>query len=272
MSETATITSQPLLNDSNVLEFLKLLNSANKQSQANEYAEYFGSIDAIQTQLNETLDELKNVRKQLDALQAHKNPIKKAFSSVIVQLHNELQAIQMQLNELKEKMLTSAKNAVQFVKENGLAALNGVFKFFAVKEDLQATINSASAVMESCNKSVAKIESISNEYHAIGLHTRNFGRAVIGKEAVQDQKQKGKLAKALQSLIKFRKNYSAGLKKRCENSLARLENLENAVQNNRSLKAERKRPSLLKRIENYKYNIQIQETSDKPKKHEVDSR
>jgi len=267
MANTATA----LLQDNSILEILKILNDANRQAQANEYAEYFGSIDAIQTQLNETLAELKNVRKQLDVIQDRRNPIKKAFTAVLDKLQSEIQAIQGQLNTLKEKLITAARNAVQAVKENGLSALNDTLKFFEVRKDLQATINSSAAVIESCNKSITKIESISNEYHATGLHMRNMGRAVFGKDAIQNQKQKGKLAKALQSLVKFRRNFSSGLKRKCENALAKMENLDQTVQINRSRRLERKAPksSLMKQIENHqKTSVPMQQSPVQSKKRE----
>ena len=269
MAEAATL----LLEDKNILDFLKILNGANMGKQADEYADFFGSIDAMQNQLNETLAELKNVRKQLDAIQDKQNPVKKAFTAVVNKLQAEIQAIQTQLNELKEKLINAAKNAVQSFKEKGQAALNGILKFFNIKKELQATVKSAGAVIESCNKSIAKIERISNEYHAAGLHTRNMGRAMVGKEAVVDQKSKGKLAKALQAMVRFRKNFSAGLKKKCEAALARLENLEKTVQGNRERAAERKaakKPSLMNRMDDHKKNdVPAQQAPDKSKKHEA---
>jgi septal ring factor EnvC (AmiA/AmiB activator) len=225
MADAATM----LLQDKSVLEFLKMLNGANRQSQANEYADFFSSVDAMQRQLNETLAELKNVRKQLDAIQDRKNPVRRAFTAVVDKLQAEVQTIQKQLNELKEKLITAAKNAVQNVKEQGLAALNGIFKFFGIKQELQATVKSAAEVIKSCNQSIAKIETVSREYHAVGLHTKNIGRAIAGKEAVTDQKQKGKLAKTLQAMVRFRRNFSNGLKKKCEAALAKLESLEKTV-------------------------------------------
>ena len=269
MAEAATL----LLQDKNILDFLKILNGANMQSQANEYADFFGSIDAMQNQLNETLSELKNVRKQLDAIQDKQNPVKKAFTAVVNKLQSEIQTIQAQLNELKEKMINAAKNAVQSFKEKGMSALNGILKFFNIKKELQSTVKSASAVIESCNKSIAKIERISNEYHAAGLHTKNLGRAMIGKETVTNQKDKGKLAKALQAMVRFRRNFSNGLKKKCEAALAKLESLDKTVQQNRERAAERKaakKPSLMNRMdEHQKKDVPAQQTPDKTKKREA---
>ena len=269
MADTATM----LLQDKNVLEFLKILHGANMQPKADEYADFFGSIDTMQNQLNETLAELKNVRKQLDAIGDRKNPVKRAFTAVVDKLQAEIQAIQTQLNELKEKLITASKNAVQSFKEKGQAALNGILKFFNIKKELQTTVKSASAVIESCNKSIAKIEAVSNEYHAAGLHTRNVGRAIAGKEAALTPKEKGKLAKALQAMVRFRRNFSNGLKKKCEAALTKLENLETTVQKNREKAAERKaakKPSLMNRMEEHQKNdVPNQQTLEKSKKQEA---
>jgi uncharacterized phage infection (PIP) family protein YhgE len=275
MANAATL----LLQDKNVLEFLKILHNTNMQSQANEYADFFGSIDAMQNQLNETLAELKNVRRQLDAIQDRKNPVRRAFSAVVDKLQVEVRTIQKQLNEIKDKLITAAKNAVHELKdslresrEKGQAALFGILKFFNVKQELQDTVKSSAEVIKSCNKSIAQIEKISNEYHSVGLHTRNFGRAMAGKEAVWDQKPKGKLAKSLQAIIRFRKNVSVGLKKTCENALAKLEHLENTVQTNHDRSAERKaekKQSLMNRMEKHqKTTVRKQATPDKSKKRE----
>ena len=268
MADAATM----LLQDKNVLEFLKILHGSNMQSQANEYADFFASIDAMQNQLNETLAELKNVRRQLDAIQDRKSPIRRAFTAVVDKLQTEVQAIQKQLNELKDKLITAAKSAVQSFKEKGQAALNGILKFFNVKQELQDTVKSSAEVIKSCNKSIAQIEKISNEYHATGLHMRNMGKAMAGKEVVFDQKQKGKLAKSLQAIVRFRKNVLTGVKKRCENALAKLESLENTVQMNRDRSAQRKaekKPSLMDRMEKHqKTTVKEQAPPTQSKKRE----
>ena len=269
MTDAATM----LLQNESVLEFLKILNSSNIQSQANEYADFFSSIDTMQNQLNETLAELKNVRKQLDAIQGRKTPLKKAFDAIVNKLQAEIQAIQTQLNEIKEKLLMAAKNAVQSFKEKGQAALNDVLKFFNIKKELQRTVQSAGAVIDFCNQSIAKIERISSEYHAAGLHTRNMGRAIIGKEIVVNQKEKGNLAKLLQMMIRFHKNFSSGLKKSCEAALLKMGSLEKTVQMNRERAAQRKaakKPSLMKRmVAHQKNDVPLQQMPEKSKKQEA---
>jgi len=256
MADAATM----LLQDKNILDFLKVMHGANRSQQANEYAELFASMDTMQNQLNETLAELKNVRSQLDAMQT--GPIKRAFTAAVDKLQAQVKAVQTQLNAMKEKLITAAKTAVQGFKEKSQAALNGVLKFFNIKKELQDTVKSCSSLIQSCNKSIAKIEAISNEYHATGLHMKNMGRAVVGKDAVVNQKPKGKLAKSLQAVIRFRRNLSNGCKKTCEKALAKLENLENTVQSNRDRTNERKaakKSSLMKRMDTHKQTTEKQQ-------------
>ena len=253
MANAATM----LMDDRAISEFLSIMKRAGRQSQADEYAQLFGSVDVMQKQLNETLSELKTVRKQLDDIQSRKNPVKRAFTAVVEKLEAELNAIQEQLNALKEKLITGAKSAVRSVKEKGMAALNGVFRFFKVKEDLQATIKSSTAAIESANRAINKIEAISNEYHAMGTHTRNIRAVLFGKEvSTQEQKENGKLSKALQGLVRFRRKLSEGMKKRCEAAVAKLENLEKAVQHNRDNKPRKK--DILERLDDYKKNPPVQ--------------
>jgi len=268
MADAATM----LLQDNSVLEFLKVLNGANMQSQANGYADFFKSVDDMQNQLNDILIGVKNMKRQLDEIKDRKNLIKRAFTAVFAKIESDIKAAQEQLNALKEKIIEGAKNAVRSFKENGIAALNGVLRFFKVKSQVQAAIKSTNAVIESCNKAHAKIDAISEEYHAVGLHTRNLGRAITGKEAITVPKDKGKLAKVLQAFVKFRKSISAGIKKKCENLFAKLESLETTAQQNRERAAQRKaarKPSLMKRMEDHQKNdVPLQQTPDKSKKRE----
>ena len=268
MADAATM----LMGNSYINEFLGILKEAGRRNQANEYTEFFNSVDSMQGQLNETLAELRNVRKQLESIQNRKNPIKKAFTAIVDKLQEEIKLMQEELNAIKEKLIDGAKNAVRSFKEHGIAALNGILKLFRVNKELKAAIDRSAATIESCNKSIAKIEAISNEYHAMGTHTRNIRAALFGKEMpVQEQKDNGRLSKALQGLVRFRKKLAEGMKKRCEDSLVKMENLDKTVQMNRTNAVKRKaskKPSIIGEIENYQAPARTALAKDR-KKEEV---
>ena len=260
-----------LLQEDTILAFLKMLNGANMQAKANGYADYFNSVDELQKQLNDILSGVQDMRKQLDEISDNKNPVKRAFAAVFEKIEKNISAAQKQLNLLKEKLIKAAKNSIRAFKEQGVIALAQSLQFLNVKQDLKDVIATSNNVIESCNKAYQKIEAISNEYHAMGLSTRNFGRAVIGKEAIQEQKAKGKIAKISQSFVKFRKTISSGMKRKCENALSKLENLEQTAQSTRFRTNERKiakKFSLMERIENHKKDVAEQKSPDKSNKRE----
>ena len=88
---------------------------------------------------------------------------------------------------------------------------------------LRDTLNDSIKVDE---KAIAKIEAVSAEYHEAGKHLKNIGRAMAGKEAIQDANPSGKLAKALKTPFLAERSSFIAMQNSAEaaiNHLARLE-------------------------------------------------
>ena len=87
------------------------------------------------------------------------------------------------------------------MKERGISALDHAARFFHIKPGLTAMRNNINEGIQADEKAISSIEAVSAEYHEAGRHVKNIGRALMGKEAVQEAKAPGKLAKTVQAPI-----------------------------------------------------------------------
>ena len=56
--------------------------------------------------------------------------------------------------------------------------------------------------MQVSNRAVARIDAFSTEYHEMGRHLKNMGRAIQGKPAETDAKENGKVARVFKGAFK----------------------------------------------------------------------
>ncbi len=70
---------------------------------------------------------------------------------------------------------------------------------------------------------------MSAEYREAGKHLRNIGRAIIGKEAIQDAKPMGPAAKSIRALNNGTRAAYSGASRSAAAAIGRLEQLEKAA-------------------------------------------
>lgn len=130
------------------------------------------------------------------------------------------------LAELKQNVIDGCKNAVAAFKEKGIAALDNVARFFKVRPILESMRDMLTKDIQYDDKAIAKIEAISTEYHQAGRHLKNMGRAMLGKGAIQEAKQPGKLAAVISAPFRAERFHFASMKDHVEKSLNTLARLE----------------------------------------------
>lgn len=243
----------PLRENAAVQELMNILRGNGLDSQLREVNQLIGYVDTMEKKIGAVLDELSGVRQQLNELKDKQHPLRAACVKMLNALQENVNEAKQELNSLKNAIIEGAKNAVAAFKENGIAALNSVMKFFKVKDGLNALRDSADKSIKSVENSVAKIETMSNEIHAAGSHMRNIGRAARGKETLSDVKENGKLAKAVQSPFKAVKTIMSGIKKAAGVLVSRLDQLDAAAKHNREKSAAKtKKPSILKNVAEFR--------------------
>ena len=110
----------------------------------------------------------------------------------------QAQALELRekLSALKEAVVDGCKSAVSAFREQGIAVLDNITRFFRVRPLLEAVQEQAAYAAEAADRAMGRVEAASRAYHEAGRHLKNAGRALTGRESVQEARQPGKAAKA----------------------------------------------------------------------------
>lgn len=238
-------TEAPILENEAVKELLALLKE-NQARGGKELAAAIGQVAEMEKQLAEAVGELKTMREDLAQMQNH--PLKAALQRSIITLQDRILALRDNLAELKAGIIESCKQALADFKVRGVAALDGAARFFHIKSGLEAVRNNLNQSISIDEKAISKIEAVSKEYHETGRHLKNMGRALTGKEAVQEAKPVGKLAKTIEAPYRAELACLHAMKKSVEKAINRVSRLEQAAQE--------KPPSILKTMREHKEKAQ----------------
>lgn len=254
--------AQTALNqDVNIQEFVEILKSNKLDSQYKDFTEMLGYVSDIESKFKSALSDVTKLEKRVNEME------NKQFKNVCMKMVNNIKAtiheVHDKLGEIKSAIISGAKQALTAFRENGISALNSVMKFFHIRDGLNSLKESVDKSIVSANKSINKIEQISNEIHAAGSHRRNIGRIIMGKEQKDDIKANGNMMKIVQLPFKAVRMSMNGVKKTAVSAVTKLDNLDKAVQINKE-----KKPSLLAKVKRFNPPVKA-ENADKTKKIEA---
>jgi hypothetical protein len=261
MSNTA---DTPIMENEHVREFLSILRDNGKD--ASGLLDLLGHVTSMENQLTKAVEELTSMRRELAGMREERDhPVRTALEKASRSLEATISETRARLAEIKEKIVEGCKNAVAGFKEKGAAALDGIAKFFRIKpmfenlrKNLQSDIRRDQAV-------IAKIESMGTKYHTAGMHLRNVGRALRGKEAVAAIKPNGKLAKLAAAPFRTEMRCLQSALRDSEKAIAALDRLDKSVVRQKAAAAERKaeRPSTLETMKRLQKQLEA-ERADAP--------
>ena len=234
----------PILENEAVKELLALLKE-NQAQGGKELAAAIGQVAEMEKQLAEAVGELKTMREDLAQMQNH--PLKAALQKSIITLQDRILALRDNLAELKAGVIEGCKKALADFKVRGVAALDNAARFFHIKSGLETMRDNLGQSIGIDQKAIAKIEAVSAEYHETGRHLKNKGRTLTGKEAVQEAKPAGKLAKTIEAPYRAELACLHAMKKSVEKAIDRVSRLEQAAE---------KKPSILKTMQEHKEKAQ----------------
>jgi hypothetical protein len=160
-------------NHPDVTSLLEILNTPGLESQRNEYTSILDYVDTITAQYNTILTELTALKEKVGEITDRKNP----FAVMTENLENLASDIGIKLKNLKDSIISFAKNALDTVKEKGLSALGSVFGFLHVRDGLQAMSRGLSKSVEALDKAVARVDNLEQ-------HNREKTAGRDGSEAV----------------------------------------------------------------------------------------
>ena len=246
-------TTSPIMENEHVKELLEILRENNAPS-TKDFLAVLRQVGTMEKQLDAAVKELSAMRQELKIAQEQNHPIKSALQKVVQVMEKNVAALQVRLSELKQNVIEGCKNAVATFKEKGISALDNVARFFKVRPILETMRNELDKNIQFDDKAIAKIEAMSTEYHQAGRHLKNIGRAMLGKEVIQEAKPPGTLAKGISAPFRGERSCFAVMKKSVEKAIGVMARLE-----------DRAKPSIKKAIQTHNEKIE-QAKKDAPAK------
>ena len=228
-----------IMENEHIKEFLKILQDNNKDPSS--LLSMLNYVTGIESQLNKAVEELAVVRHELSTIRDEQNhPLKTALEKAARSIEATINELKKQLDAIKEKIITGCKNAVAEFKDKGIAVLNGIAKFFHIKPMFENLRNNMENGIKRNEGIINKLESAAAEYHSAGRHIRNIGRALRGKEPIQEVKPNGKLAKLIQAPFRIEIKSMKNALKDTGKAIAALERLDKSSTQIKTAAAERK--------------------------------
>lgn len=247
----------PILENEDVKKLLALL----KKNQAQNGKALTAAVKqaaSLEKQLAVAMDKLETMQQDLVHMRNH--PLKTALQKAVISLQDRVLALRDNLAELKKGIIEGCKKALADVKLRGLAALDGAARFFHVRPVLESMRNNLNQSITIDEKAIAKIETISAEYHKAGRALKNMGRMLAGKEVIQEAKTSGKLAKTIEAPYKAELSCLRTMKNSVEKAIGNMARLEQAAQ--------KKPHSVLKTLQEHKEQMPSQKKSNRERSHE----
>ena len=256
-----------LMNNEHVKELFGILKENGKDTAG--LTAIINHVSGMEDFVKQAEKQILVMKSQLDAMnEVQEHPIKTALQKAIATLETKVAEIKANIAELKSNIIEGCKNAVIAFKEKGAVVLDKLASFFKIKSGIQAIKNDAITGADMNDKSMAKIESFSREYHKTGRGMKNMARVMVGKKPLDTVKESGKLAKVMYAPYKALKAINLGIKKQCDKMIASLDKLEKGVEAKREAKAatvKPKKPTLAERMEAGKKKIAERELEKEPK-------
>lgn len=245
-------TNTPLADNIEVRKLLRILTNEDLNAESKNFLALVQYMDTMEKQFNKVLDELQEVKQQINAMPEQRKTIKTTYQDAAQNLENQIHKIKEQLANIKANIIKGSKKAVDQLKWGGLSGLNKVMDFLKIKNGLTTARDNLNQSIASTEKSIAKINAISNEYHEVGRHVKNIGKAMSGKEPIQEKKENGRLSAFVKKPFENDLKNLTKIKGTIENAIASVENLNQSVRDNQKAAASQNKPSILKSLQTFK--------------------
>lgn len=235
----------------NIQEFFKVLDRngmANEKSQLEFIINY---IDSTEKHLSSILDELQNIRMELETIQ--KKPIKSAAIKTVDTVTEKVDTARKSIHDTKNFIKDTVNQGLEDFKRTGKMALIKTIFRLDLKELLTKTQNCFDKIQQNTFKSIDTLNMLNKEIKTAHFHYYNIGRILVGKEPAEIQKKnndKGVITLAQKGLYRITEKISI-LSARTQDGLLKLDGYEQKLVNElSSMKGEK--GSVKKALTNYK--------------------
>lgn len=224
-------------------ELLSILRE-NTSPSFKDFQELLEQVGTMERQLEAAVRELSAMRRDLAEMEHRRHPAANAMRKAIIVVQAQALELREKLSALKEAVTDGCKSAVASFQQKGIAALDNIARFFRVRPMLEAVQEQAVHAAEAADRAMGRIEAVSRKYHEAGRRLKNAGRALSGKDAVQEPKSSGMVSKAFVSPFHATGACFRGIEKGAASAADRLGRLE------------QQRPSVRETIQQYNREIE----------------
>lgn len=223
-----------------IRELFEVLEGNGLKKERQEVETLVNYLEGMESQFGQVIEELKEVRGQLEKIQD--KGIKATAARLLDSAEGKVQEIGGQIALVKTNLVRSAKNAVHDFKEKGVDALRKAVSAMKIPSALSLLREGLHSGMESMERSAAKAGIVGGELSRAAQHTKNAGRALVGrhtKEPAEPKGDKGVLAKIQKAFLSFGRSFAA-MEKAAEDAQKRMEQFCRGGEKKTSVKAELK--------------------------------
>ncbi len=239
-----------LTQDEMIKELIGLLKANQMGDKASDLYETATYVDGLEHKLNQVMDELASVKKQLADIQEQSiiKDFKESLSNMINKMENRCIEIKAQIFEVKDQITNKASEIVQAVKMKGKEALNKVAEFAGIKAKLEGVREKIKDAVIDTNHAIVKINGLGSGLREAGQKIANTIRTFADKEEMDYSQKEKRFSKteALKKPFLMKRSLLEGMELRLDAAIDKVDNLSKDVEISRM---ERKNVDSIERVE-----------------------
>ena len=261
----------PLQSQDAIQQFMKLLGENGRREQAMDLSALIWYMDGMNRQYEAVLQELQQVRQQLDQVQ--EPSVKYVMQGAAAKLEHKAHQIKDTLDNLWEKIAGCAAAAVENFKEAGVSVLDKAVSAIGAKNALESLQEKISGMIADTKQNIEKVENIGHELRSVGGHLKNAGRAMTGKDTqTVDGGQEGRFQSVVLAPMRATKSLLSSMNNATLAAIGGMESLELSAEAAREARAERqaeKKPSIRQALAEKRAEAAAQPAPAQDKEHKA---
>jgi len=219
-------TTVPITKNEDIQHIFTLMQDNGMQRDKQEIESLVRQISFMEAQFEKVFSELQDVKSQLQAIQD--NGIRATVTRIVDTAEIKISGVKNQFIAVKANVIKSFADAKDAVKEKGVSALNKTLNFFGVRSALSRLQGKLRDSVSTLQQGVSRIEDIKGQIHEAGVHARNAGRVMIGKDAKEvaaHNSERGILS-GVQKLLNKTGGMLSGMGKITSSAISKINKLE----------------------------------------------
>lgn len=167
----------------NIQKFLELLDYHEMKAEKEQLQFIIDYVDTTEKHLDEVLNELKNVREELNTI--NNKSIKDTALKAVNTITDKVNQAKQTIIKFKDHVKSTVDKALHECKAKGKEALTGTMISLNVKGFLQHMKNHFDDIVQTSDQHIDKLTKLGDEIHNVNHHFTNLGRLLLGKTEKQ---------------------------------------------------------------------------------------